>query len=157
MTLLRERYVEGVASCRRLPNEEQRGKGVAMLFRELGVITRGDDPLRSNLEEDADPGNQQQMPDFLTLESLTFPIASASVIIVWQVLQNIGSGWADNRVWPLGIAAIIVIAGLLNKWTALGSLPKRLAAFLIGSLNATLLAAAALGVDTQILDRTPNG
>lgn len=114
--------------------------------------TRGDNPIRSNLAADTQPADQKKMPDFLTLESLTFPLASGAVVIGWKVVQAIGGGWADNRVWPLAIAGLIVVAALLSKWNDLGSTPSRLGALLIGLVNSLLLAAGALGVETQIIN-----
>ena len=109
--------------------------------------TRSDNPLSSSTSNDPNPGEQKQIADFLTLQSLSFPAASAGVVIVWQVIQKVFTGgWTTNNVIPLLIAAIIVYAAYLYAWPDLGSAPRRMGAFLIALVNTGLLAAASLGV-----------
>ncbi len=113
--------------------------------------TRGDDPISSNTTGDQRPNDQKQVIDFLTLQSLSFPVASAGVTVVWKVIQAVAGTVAAATWVPIVIAGLIVLATFCNEWNELGSAPKRLAAALIGLVNALLLSAATLGVNTHVL------
>jgi hypothetical protein len=125
---------------------------MAVDFRNLFfTTTRSDDPINSNTEGDPKPKEQKQVIDFLTLQSLSFPAASAAVTILWQVSVVVVGAAAAPKWVPLGWAGAIVLALFLYQWGDLGTTSKRLGAFVIGIVNSVLLAAAALGINTQVV------
>jgi hypothetical protein len=112
--------------------------------------TRSDNPLDSHTTGDTNPAGQQKVLDFLTLQSLSFPLASAGVSIAWKVLQaTISQNWVERNWVALVIAGVIILASWFSQWTQLGSTPARVGGFLIGAVNALLLSAAALGIETK--------
>jgi hypothetical protein len=84
---------------------------------------------------------------FLTHQSvITFPIASAIVTIIWQVLARVYPAWQQNDLVPLVIALLV---GSLLYWQ--GNPPtvnakERVLTIFYALLNAFTLAAAALGI-----------
>lgn len=112
----------------------------------LLTTTRSDNVLDANVEGDDNPDGQKNIVDFLTLQSLSFPIASGAVAGAWKVLQAIFGAWADQKSVPLALAALIILATVASSWVDLGSASKRFGAIAIGAVNALLLTAGALGV-----------
>ena len=84
---------------------------------------------------------------FLTHQSvITFPVASAIVTIIWQVLSRVQPAWQHNDLVPLVIALLV---GSLLYWQGnptVTNTRERILTIFYALLNAFTLAAAALGI-----------
>lgn len=116
----------------------------------LGLdTTRGDDPLDSNVTGDTAPADQQQMPDFLTVQSLTYSGSMIAIGIIWNLAQRMSTADLVRGPWlPVVLGGLLVLAGLLYAWNDLGAPTKKASATIIAAFNAALLAAGALGIST---------
>jgi hypothetical protein len=117
--------------------------------------TRHDLPISSNLTATPQPPVGTPIPppkqviDFLTLQSLTFPVAAGLVTGAWQVIQALagnGANWGDSKFVPFVIAVVIIIASVATQWSTLGGVGARIGATLVGLVNALLLTGGALGI-----------
>lgn len=84
---------------------------------------------------------------FLTHQSvITFPVASAFVTIIWQVLGRVYPEWQHNDLVPLVIALLV---GSVLYWQSnppTNSVRNHVLTIFYALLNAFTLAAAALGI-----------
>lgn len=120
--------------------------------------TRSDRPLNSNLSG-APAGlaatPPKQVADFLTVQSLTFPAATAIVTGVWATVRFlVEPGWADSTWVPFVVAVLIISASVATSWASLDSTGARVGAIIVGLINSTLLTGAALGV-ISVATNTP--
>lgn len=111
--------------------------------------TRSDDPINSNTTNDPHPADQAKVVDFLTVQSLSFTVATVLVTGLWKVLQKLPTNWSWTAgTWvPVALSVIVVLALYLNEWDDLKTIAKRISGGLIGLMNALLLAGAALGIN----------
>lgn len=131
-----------------------KGTGMTSL---LFDTTRSDNPVSSSTAGDPAPGNQKQVFDFLTIQSLTFPAASAAVAGGWAVLQKAFGSWADGNEIALVIAYVIIAASVATNWSSLTNSAGRIGAILIGLVNGLLLSAGALGVAAVVTNTSVLG
>ncbi|MDQ3573316.1 MAG: hypothetical protein M3404_00060 [Actinomycetota bacterium] len=115
----------------------------------LFVNTKNDLTLDGNA-----PAGNSQAATFVTIQSLlTFPVASAFVAILWNLLQTLFEGkdnWADSRIVPVIGSALIglfIIAWTITDPKGPKSGRDRFGAIFIGLVNIVFLAAAAVGLD----------
>jgi len=118
----------------------------------LGLdTTRSDDPLNSNLAGDPNPGDQNETPSFLTIQSLTYSGGIAVIGIVWALAQSMFPGDITRGLWvPVVLAALFIFAGLANVWADLADWGKKISAFVIALFNAAMLTAGALGITAVV-------
>lgn len=128
----------------------------------LGGLLRTNTANENPLNAEA-PGGTNSSPTFVTTQSLvTFPVASGVVTIAWTFTQALGGSWADSKLVPVCIAALLGVfmawIGIEDDaWSKLTPSKKRKAqvtAVVIGAINTLFLAAASIGIDTTIQANT---
>jgi hypothetical protein len=92
---------------------------------------------------------------FVTAATLvTFPVASAVVLIIWKVLDGLPIDLFNGRV-GIGLAAVLVGGVIyLLSYKSEGNIPNRVGEFGIAVINTFVLYAAASGIDVTVLGGT---
>jgi len=121
-------------------------------FRNLISVRRRESPPA------AAPGPTEPVGAFVTAATLvTFPVASAVVLIIWKALGQTPLELFDGRA---GIAIAAVLVGLviyLVSYKAAENLQRQLGEFGIAVINTFILYAAAAGIDVTVLGGTAGG
>ena len=92
-------------------------------------------------------GGEHKIGVFITAQSLaTFPVASAVIAVIWNVLGALVEGWAKNKVVPFVVALIIGMVIYLLSADKGQTAGEKAGKFVIALINSFLLAAAALGI-----------
>jgi hypothetical protein len=112
------------------------------------TTTRSDAVLDSNTSGDTNADDQKQIPDFLTMQSLSFPVASGAIAAVWKILQETFPDHErlGGRYVPLLLASLLMLGVWASQWKKLDGFGARFGAAIIAGFNAVLLTAAALGL-----------
>jgi hypothetical protein len=108
----------------------------------------------SHLDADtrgAEASDQQGQPAFVTTQSLaTFVGASAVVAAVWKVVAAVGGSWADSRVVPLVLCALVGVYLIAKGLEGSTTFSEKWGAVLVGLFNTVLLWAAVVGIDVGL-------